>query len=385
MTMLTAVEAFEHAFGRKPRTAAWAPGRVNLIGEHTDYNDGLVLPVAIHLGISATASDADDGQVQVLSREFPAGGVFRIDDRRREGAWHDAIKGVLVELARAGASLRGLRVFVSGDVPVEAGLSSSAAFLVSLVSAIFALAEIELTPRETARIARAVENDYFGVPCGILDQMASAACREGHALRLDCRSLETSDVPIPSDLRLLVGHTGVVRRLTDGRYAARIGECRAALAALAAQGEPVSSLREVTWEMLERRKRAIDPVLYNRALHVVAENARVDLFVKALGAGDFGALGVLLGASHESLRDHYEVSCPELDAMARAMTHSGGALGARLVGAGFGGCAIGIFHGEVSDERIDAIGEEYMRATDRQGRFYRVRPGPGARRWDPIA
>lgn len=379
MNLNAAIDAFQSAFSVPPQSGAWAPGRANLIGEHTDYNDGLVLPVAIHAGILTLAAETDDGQVHVLSREYPEGGVFSINDRVIEGMWYDAVKGVLAQLDARHERLNGLRLYVAGDMQPEAGLSSSAAFMVSLVMSVFALADVATNPVDTAVTARAVENEFFKVPCGILDQMASAVCKEGYALRLDCRDLSTRDIPVPEDVRLLVGYTGVSRRLTNGRYAARLNECRDAVKALRGAGESIDGLRDVTWEMLERHRKDLNPTYYGRALHVVTENGRVDLACKALLTGDIPGLGVLFNASHASLRDQFQVSCAELDIMTEAMVAHDQISGARMVGAGFGGCCLAVLRGEVSEDLIHRTAERYKKRTGKEGKFFPIFPGGGAR------
>jgi len=377
-TVHEAGRAFEALFGRPPEIVGRAPGRVNLIGEHTDYNGGFVLPIAVDMSTYALAAMRDDGRVRAASREYPDRGEFAAGDRARSGQWHDAVKGVLALLEERGNPLPGLDLYIAGDVPAEAGLSSSAAFIVSLVTALFALTGCAMTPREVAVAARKVENEFLGVPCGILDQMASAACKKGRALLIDCRNMATKSVRVPRGLSILVGNTGVRRKLAEGKYQERVTECALAVEALRWSGEKVRSLRDATAAMLDAHGAAIPKTALMRARHVVEENARVLECVEALTKNDPPRIGELINASHASLRDLYEVSCAELESMVKALTAQDGVLGARLVGAGFGGCAVALVSGEVSPEMIESASAIYRNESGREGTFYVVRPGPGA-------
>ncbi len=377
--MQSARLGFEAQFQVRPRVLACAPGRVNIIGGHTDYNHGFVLPCAVEMYVVAAVGTRDDRQVHAVSRDYVDAGEFGMGDGALSGQWHDAIKGVIDRLRKQGGDLPGLSLYVAGDVPAEAGLSSSAAFMVSLVLAIFKLAGIELSPRQAATTAREVEVEFFGVQCGILDQMASAACREGHALLLDCRDLSTRDIPMPGGLSLLVGDTTIRRKLAGGSdFNRRVAECAQAVSFLVKKGEAVESLRDADVEMLAKYNKEMPEVLLARARHIVTENARVIEAERALQAADIDRLGALVCAAHASLRDDYEVSCPELDAMTDAMTAHSMITGARLFGAGFGGCALGIVKGRATQSLIDDVSVGYRDRTGLSGRVIPVTPGPGA-------
>jgi galactokinase len=370
---------FEGQFQARPRVLACAPGRVNIIGGHTDYNQGFVLPCAVEMYVVASVRARSDGRVVARSRDFAGACDFHIDDGELTGKWHDAIKGVIDRLRKHGGDLPGLSLHVAGDVPAEVGLASSAAFMVSLVMAVFQLAGIKLTPRQAATTAREVEVEFFGVHCGILDQMASAACREGFALLLDCRDLSTRDIPMPGGLSLLVGDTTKKRKLAGGSDFNRLViECAQAVDFLAKNGESVESLRDADLEMLAKHEKEMPEILLARARHIVKENARVMEAVKALQAADIDRLGALVSATHASLRDDYEISRPELDAMTEAMTAHPMITGARLIGAGFGGCALGIVKGHATQALIDDVSAGYRDRTGLSGRVIPVTPGPGA-------
>ncbi|HZT91326.1 MAG TPA: galactokinase [Gaiellaceae bacterium] len=340
---MTAAELFERTFARAPAGVWSAPGRVNLIGDHTDYNGGLALPFAIDLRTSVAAAPAD--QVRAVS-EYE-------DDR-----WRKYVDGAVAELGVAGVD-----VAVTSTVPTGAGLSSSAALGCAVVCAVAGAHSIGLEPREAAVLAQRVENEHVGVPSGLLDQLTSMLARRAHAVEIDFgRGFErlAPFEPRAHDLAVLVVDTGVRRQLADGRYAQRRRECEAAAAAL---GLP--SLREASLADLAR----LEEPLRRRARHVLTENERVQQVVAALSVGDFAAVGAALTASHASLRDDFEVSTPELDA-AVEISRDQGALGARLTGGGFGGCAIAL----VPRERVHTV------AAAQAGTVFEVEPADGARR-----
>jgi len=351
-----AADALRAAFGRAPAWAAHAPGRVNLIGEHTDYNGGLVLPCAIDRGTAAVAAPRDDGRLRVHSAALGASG--EIDPARppREG-WLAYVGGVAAVFRDEGLPVRGLDVALASDLPRESGLSSSAALEVAVATLLAAAAGVELAPAERARLAWRAETEIVGVPCGRMDQMASALGRRDHALRIDCRDFASTLVPLPGDrLRLLVADSGVRRRLADGGYARRRAECDAGLAqarelGLAPAG--AATWREVPAECLPALAARLEPVYARRARHVLTENDRVDAVCAALAAGDLERAGALVREGHASLRDDYEVSVPELDALCEIADATAGCFGSRLTGAGFGGCTIHL----VEPGRADAVAE----------------------------
>jgi galactokinase len=311
-----------------------APGRVNLIGEHTDYNGGFVLPVAVDRRTTVAAGPRDDGELRCRSMQFP-------DD----DAWTAYVRGVARALADAGVTAGGADVLVDSDVPPGAGLSSSAALEVATAAALAGLAGSAPDVDLIVDVSHRAENEYVGVPTGVMDQTVVAKAVAGHALFLDARSGATELVPFDpaaDNLALVIIDTGVRRRLTDGRYAERRSECERAAAALG-----VDLLRDATPDAVEMA--TLDDVLRRRARHVVTEDARVLDVVERLRAGDLAGIGPALLASHASLRDDFEVSTPELDrAVDVALAH--GAIGARMTGAGFGGCALALVpHARLSD------------------------------------
>jgi galactokinase len=314
---------------------AFAPGRVNLIGEHTDYNDGLCLPFAIGLGVTVTIQDADDAVVEAHAADLGERDAFAAgEEPERVGGWRAFVRGVVAELARAGAPVRGGSVTIHGDLPRGAGLSSSAALEVALALALLAHSgRPEPDRRDVARLCSRVENEWVGAETGLLDQLASLFGLAGHALRMDMRSGEV--VAVALDLRgwrLAVFDSGVEHAHAASGYNERRAECRRACAILG-----VESLRDVT-----AADRMLPAPLDRRVRHVLEENQRVDRATRALESGDLGELGRLLDASHASLRDDYEVSVPEVDALVDRLSASGAA-GARIMGGGFGGSVLALF------------------------------------------
>jgi galactokinase len=338
-----------------------APGRANLIGEHTDYNDGFVLPVALELA-TYVAGARREGVVSL--RSLDERGEVEVDARTGEGAadgWGRYVAAVVRALLDEGAEVSGFDGVVASDVPIGAGLSSSAALEVAVASA---TAGSPLEPARLASVCRRAENVYVGTQSGIMDQLASAAGRAGHALLLDCRDVTIRPVPLPDGVAVLVVDSGVRRSLTDSSYNERAAECAAAAAAIG-----VSSLRDTSLERLEQA-RELDDVLARRARHVVTENARVLAAADALASGRVGELGPLFRASHESLARDYEVSTPELDALVAIAEQTDGVIAARLTGAGFGGCTVNLVRTDAAHEAGDAIVERYERETGCDSRFW---------------
>jgi len=343
-----------------------APGRVNLIGEHTDYSDGWCLPVAIDRECRITAAPNADGVVRATSAELP--GRVTVD---RDGAigsdaprWGRFVAGAVRVLRANGHAVPGADLTVHSTVPAGAGLSSSTALSVALVLALLPVNAPERADRDRlARLALAAEVEATGVPGGLLDQMASLHGRAGHALLLDCRSLSIEPVPLPPGLAILVVHSGIARELADSEYAARRAACEAAAARLG-----VTALRDATPDRV-----ADDPI----ARHVVSENARVLECAAALRRGDLAAVGRILLAGHASLRDDFRVSLPELDRLVDEFV-AHGALGARLTGAGFGGCVVGLARDTDASACLDATVAAYRSATGLPTTGFRVEAAAGA-------
>jgi galactokinase len=341
-----------------------APGRVNLIGEHTDYNDGFVLPSAIDLEIRIAYLATDDRRVELVRLDDGERDGFDLDaPRPKSGTWLDYVAGTAWSLGEAGLPMTGLRGVIASTLPTGAGLSSSAAIELASAWAMLHDGAGAIEPFELAKRCQRAENAYVGVQSGLMDQFAEACGVAGAAVLLDCRSSEWRPIPLPSDLVLVVCHTGSARRLERSDYNVRRSQCEAAVATLAATHAGIHSLRDVSPELLRASAGELDPVAERRAEHVVSENERVGAVVAALADGDLEAVGALFAASHASLRDRFEVSSPELDAMVEIATAVPGVVAARMTGAGFGGCTINLVRPEAVDRLRVAVERHYPRRT----------------------
>jgi galactokinase len=357
-----------------------APGRVNLIGEHTDYNDGFVLPAAIDLGIAIAYVPTGDRRVELSLAATGERATLDLDAiGGRRGTWADYVAGTAWALAEAGQPLTGFRGALAADLPRGAGLSSSAAL--ELVTA-WALAGRDppvLEPLALARVAKRAENAYVGVESGLMDQFASACGVAGSALFLDCRTLEHRAVPLDADLGLVVCHSGVTHRHDAGEYNTRRTECQRALAALAAlEGMPLGALRDVDGAMLRRHRAQLDPLERRRAEHVVGENARVLETETALRSGDLAAVGRLFAESQASMRDLFEITTPEIDALVAIAVAVPGVLAARMTGGGFGGCTINLVRPDAVARLRAAVERDYVTRTGRTPRIWAVEAAAGA-------
>jgi galactokinase len=336
---------FTQLYGAKPAILASAPGRINLIGEHTDYNNGYVLPAAIQLRNYFLAAPGQGRKVRVRAENFDESETFDLDSLKpsEKKRWTEYVKGIFWALEQDGHRLSGVDAVIWGDVPLEAGLSSSAALEVSIIKGLTSLFGIVLPAEKLAKLAQKAENDFVGMKCGLMDQFIAVFGRKDSALFLDCETLAYQHFPLnlgKNNLGILVYDTKVRRRLAGSEYNKRREEASRALDILKAHG--AAAYKQATLVFLEETRAAMSDVLYRRARHVISENARVQLSVKALKADDFFSLGALLFQSHESLRDDYEVSCPELNVLYETGRRFPGCLGARLVGGGFGGSGIAI-------------------------------------------
>jgi len=356
-------ERFRARFGRDA-TLYRAPGRVNLIGEHTDYNDGFVLPAAIDLATWVAAAPRDDRRVRIHAGNLDAAASFALDDPdpRPSRAWSDYPRGVALALERAGHRLRGADLLLHGEVPIGAGLSSSASLEVATAWALLDLAGMTPDRGEVARLCQRAENEFVGTRCGIMDQFASVHARAGHALLVDCRSLASRDVLLPPDVALLVCDSMVKHALAGGAYNRRRAECEEGVRILARVVPGLRALRDATASDVERQRGEMRDDVYRRCRHVVAENQRVLDAVAALEARDLRAAGALLCASHESLRRDFAVSCPELDLLVAEATALPGVFGTRMTGGGFGGCTITLVAARRAQDAAAALAERYRAA-----------------------
>jgi galactokinase len=334
------ISEFRGAFGRRPTVVSNAPGRVNLIGEHTDYNGGLVLPVAIDRTVAVAAAPRQDSILRIRALNFEQCDEFPVDAVRRfmgSRGWRDYPRGVVWALQEANIPLRGADLAVAGDVPPGAGLSSSAAIELAVAGALTAIANVELEPYRLAQLCQKAENLFVGVRCGIMDEYASALGQPNAALLIDCETLEWASIPLPFGLAIVVVDSKVPRTLGETNYNRRREECGKAAAILG-----LRSLRYASLQSLARHRVALGELLYRRACHVVTENNRVLRTAEVLRMGDTNLLGDLMAESHESLRVDFEVSIPELDILVRLASQSQGVMGSRLTGAGFGGCTVNL-------------------------------------------
>jgi len=352
-----------------------APGRLNLLGEHTDYNGGFVLPIAINRYTIVAAAPAKH-RVRVWTEALQEQDIFEPWDLRRDSKrlWVNYIRGIVWVLGAPYVPVDGADMLIAGNLPLGAGVSSSAALEVAAALAFLHLAKRELPRRELALLCQRAENEFVGVQCGIMDQFTVALAEEGHALLLDCATLETQAVPLAGDAPVFfVLDTGKPRTLAASAYNERRAQCEAA-----ARFFGQDSLRTVTPEMLEVAQNELDEILLRRSRHVISENARVLAAVEAIKRGDWEHFGQLLQASHASLRDDYEVSCSELDIMCEAALEQSGCLGARMVGAGFGGCAMAAVRPDAVASFAEKVAEAYQRKTGLQPRIFAVRAAAGA-------
>jgi len=363
---------FARQYGEFPELVVRAPGRVNLIGEHTDYNDGYVLPIAIDRCVLVAALTRKDRTVRLRAIDFNAQVVFSLNnvthaERRR---WSNYQRGVAVVLEERGFSLPGVDVAFSSDVPIGAGLSSSAAIEVSMAITWQTLAGFELSRPDLALLCQRAENTFVGVNCGIMDQFISALGQENAALLIDCRSLAHRPVALPEGVVVVVMDTVKQRGLADSAYNTRRAECEEGVRLLCAHLPGIIALRDVSVAEFERHADELPTDVRKRCQHVIGENQRVLDGIEALESGDAAAFGELMDASHRSLRDDYEVSCAELDAMVEAAWEAPGVIGARMTGAGFGGCAVALVEVAQAEAFSQQVAAAYEKATGRTPSLY---------------
>ena len=388
--LLRARHAFAQAFGGGVvPSVAVAPGRVNLIGEHTDYNDGFVLPMAIdrHVAIAFAprrdrvlrAFASEFGEMRELSLEaLERRNATQPDRRSTRGGWFGYVAGVAWAMLGAGHVLGGADLAIASEVPVGAGLSSSAALEIAVARALGAVADLAWDPRCAARLAQQAEHEFAGVACGIMDQLSVGMAREGCALLIDCRELETRDVPIPDAARVLVFDSGVRRELASSAYNDRRASCERVVAVLRQRHSWVRALRDVDDALLAEAAGSLDAGDVRRAAHVIAENRRPAALADAFAARQLERAGRLMMHSHASLRDLYEVSSPELDALVDLAVVQPGCTGARLTGAGFGGCVVALVEAGSVERVMSSVETGYQQQTGRSTTAFVCLPSAGA-------
>jgi galactokinase len=374
------VAAHPGAAGRRSEAlVARAPGRVNLIGEHTDYNGGYVLPFAIDMDVRIVLLPGDEPRIRITRDDNGETATISLDPFPPKGdAWHDYVAGTAWALDQHGQPIRGFDGVLVSTLPIGSGLSSSAALEVVTAWALSAPAGPSTGPLEIAQIAQYAENHHVGVRCGLMDQFASACGVEGHALLFDCRSTEWRAVPLPDDLALVVIHSGVSHGHADNEYNARRAACERVVAAVAADDGAVTLLRDIDMARLQAYRHHIDAIDYRRAYHVITENARVLDAVAALESGDHAALGELMAGSQASMRDDYAISCPEIEALVELTIEVPGVIGARMTGGGFGGCTISLVAPDAVDALREHVEREYPARTGCVPRFWTVSAVAGA-------
>jgi galactokinase len=357
-----------------------APGRVNLIGEHTDYNDGFVLPAALGFSCWVGIAPRDDRTMILYSENFQETHSANLDDLRvqRTGKWSDYPLGVAWALEQEGNRLRGANLYISGDVPLGAGLSSSAAVEVSVGYALLDASHLAVDRKSLALVCKRAENEFVRARCGIMDQYVSCYGRGGCALLLDCRSLKFELIRLPPGVQLVICNTMVKHENAASEYNVRRAECEEGARRLAEVLPGTLALRDVTLRQLEDHRELLSDTVYRRCHHVIAENDRVSKFVSALQSGEFRSLGDLAAESHRSLRDDFEVSCPELDLLVQLAIQQKGVYAARMTGGGFGGCTVNLVNAANTDSFQQKVSEAFYSATGRRPEIYIGEPSEGA-------
>ncbi len=344
-----------------------APGRVNLIGEHTDYNDGFVFPMALDFQIVVAARKSDTHSVRIYSADFDQTVEFTIDDPIQldlEKRWSNYLRGVLAMLQEEGVKLCGMDIAFQGNIPQGSGLSSSAALEVATATMAQKLLGFNIAKPSLAKLCQRAENKFVGMNCGIMDQFISMMGEQGHALFLDCRSLDYKLVPLElGDCRIIICQSGVKHTLVDSEYNKRRQECEQGVAVLSRRFPSIKALRDATMEQLEAVKSELDPIVYCRCKHVITEDERVLASMNALNRGDLKVFGKYMNASHDSLRDDYQVSCPEIDLLVDLAREVKGVLGSRITGGGFGGCTVTLIEARAEAEFSEHIMKNYLAKT----------------------
>jgi galactokinase len=372
-------DAFQSLWGATPRVYR-APGRVNLIGEHTDYNDGFVMPAALEFATWAAILPRPDRRLRVHSLARSQTAEFDLDEPNSEPRhdWTDYVRGVAIMLAQSGRRVVGADLMLHTTVPMGSGLSSSAALEVSVGYALLKESGLPVDLVDLARCCQRAENVFVGMRCGIMDQFISCHGATGHALLLDCRSLDARLVPIDPRARLVICNTMVHHELASSEYNLRRQDCERGVALLSPALGPIKALRDVTAEQLEQHSGLLPEVTYRRCRHIVSENARVLRAADALEQGDLDLFGELMVQSHRSMRDDYEISCRELDLMVDLALPIAGVYGSRMTGGGFGGCTVSLVQAGAVERFTHAVAKGYRDQTGIEPTIFVCSPGPGA-------
>ncbi len=370
--------AFTEMTGKAPEKLIQAPGRVNLIGEHTDYNDGFVLPCAIDYQAMVAASPRSDNIVRVVAVDYQNQvNEFAISqpiEFEPEHMWVNYIRGVIACLLAKGFEFSGADIAVSGNVPQGAGLSSSAALEVVMGQTFKVLYQLDISQQQLALIGQQAENEFVGCNCGIMDQLISAEGEQNHALLIDCRSLETQAVTMPEDMAVVIINSNKKRGLVDSEYNTRRQQCEAA-----AKGLGVASLRDVSEALFAEKSACLEPIVAKRARHVVTENARTLAAAEALKANDMAKLSLLMEQSHASMRDDFEITVAEVDCLVDMVKHViGNAGGVRMTGGGFGGCVVAVVPPALVDTVCQVVAQQYQAKTGLKESIYVCKAMPGA-------
>ena len=389
MTLINAPE-FAHAFHARfaaPASLYRAPGRINLIGEHTDYNEGFVLPAAIEFYCWVAAAPRSDRKLVIHSENFKETAEANLDSLMLPSKrhWSNYPLGVAWALQGAGKRVRGANLLINGDVPLGAGLSSSAAIEVAVGFALLQQSGLAVDRTELAQLCQKAENDFVGARVGIMDQFVACHGRPSHALLLDCRSLDYKLVKLPAGIQLVMCNTMVKHEIASGEYNRRRAECEEGVRILRAVLPEIRALRDVTAAQLEKHRLLLTPKVYARCRHVITENDRVQRAVRALEAGDIRAFGPLMGDSQRSLRDDYEVSCKEVDLMAEIAAVQPGVVGARMTGGGFGGCTVSLVESAAVDAFKKNVAAGYASRTGLKPEIYVSAASDGVKQIDVIS
>ncbi len=371
---------YAEQFGGTPELLVSAPGRVNLIGEHTDYNDGFVLPMAIDKKIAIGGAVRDDETVCLYSLNFESKEEFSVSSLHKENSWTDYLKGVIDQFLKVGHAVKGFNAVLDGNIPLGAGLSSSAAIEVATAFFLAQVNGINIQAEEMAKLCQQAENQFVGMNCGIMDQFISRLGQENHALYLDCRDLSYEHIPCGlGEYIVVMCNSNVEHKLVDSAYNERRAQCEEGVRLLQTKLPEITALRDVTSAQLEEQAALLSPVVYQRCRHVVTENERVGGAVSALRQGNIEAFGQLLNQSHVSLRDDYEVSCEEVDHLVEIAQHIEGTAGSRITGGGFGGCTVNLVKESALEHFQNVIVEEYGKRTGITAEIYTSKAEDGAR------